>query len=139
MKFSHGRGKYQKRALTAEISRRDSRYLLMLLMNAEQAWSFAMEIKEEKRRKGFIIRRFAKAAKWAEKLAAVASEVAEGRTALEAEAYAAWMAGNKFFLREQWQTALEKFLEARRLFEGEEIEPKPPEKDTPRNPHPHRS
>ncbi len=41
-KFKFGRGKFDNKTITSEDCERDHRYLLMLLFNAERAWSYAM-------------------------------------------------------------------------------------------------
>lgn len=46
-------------------------------------------------------------------LAELAAVRADGRTGLEAQAYALWMAGNLAFEREQWEAALAKLSRAR--------------------------
>ena len=44
LNFSHGRGKYQKRALSPEVVA-DANHLMIPLISAERAWSYAMELK----------------------------------------------------------------------------------------------
>jgi hypothetical protein len=46
-------------------------------------------------------------------LAELAAVRADGRTGLEAQAYALWMAGSLAFEREQWEAALTKLCRAR--------------------------
>lgn len=64
LKFSHGRGRYQKKAVEAATVT-DERYLLIPLMTAERAWSYAMELKRdagnEPRKRAHMIRRLKKA------------------------------------------------------------------------------
>jgi signal recognition particle subunit SRP68 len=62
--FSHGRGRYQKKALEAATVT-DERHLLIPLMTAERAWSYAMELKRdvgnEPIKRAHMIRRLKKA------------------------------------------------------------------------------
>ena len=58
------------------------------------------------------IRRLSKASKCAQQLSELASARGNARTALEAQAYALWMAGTLAFERQQWQPALAKLLRA---------------------------
>ena len=58
------------------------------------------------------IRRLSKASKCAQQLSELASARGDARTALEAQAYALWMAGTLAFERQQWQPALAKLLRA---------------------------
>ena len=64
LKLSHGRGKYQKKALDAGMVS-DEKYLLIPLMTAERAWSYAMELKrdasKDPRKRAHMIRRLKKA------------------------------------------------------------------------------
>ena len=61
---------------------------------------------------GLQIRRLSKASKCAQQLSELASARGDARTALEAQAYALWMAGTLAFERQQWQPALAKLLRA---------------------------
>ena len=58
------------------------------------------------------IRRLSKASKCAQQLSELASARGDARTALEAQAYALWLAGTLAFERSQWQPALAKLLRA---------------------------
>ncbi|KAK9814357.1 hypothetical protein WJX72_004470 [[Myrmecia] bisecta] len=123
VKFLHGRGKYIRKKLEPGMVT-DVRYLEIPLVNAERAWAYAMELKnqvEEKpdpRKRLHLIRRLAKAARWAGELARVAAQRCDVRTCLEAEAYLAWMSGNVLLEKEvDWETALAKYLRAQKLYE----------------------
>eukprot|EP00188_Purpureofilum_apyrenoidigerum_P000066 Plantae.Rhodophyta-Purpureofilum_apyrenoidigerum.ctg10239.p1 GENE.Plantae.Rhodophyta-Purpureofilum_apyrenoidigerum.ctg10239~~Plantae.Rhodophyta-Purpureofilum_apyrenoidigerum.ctg10239.p1 ORF type:complete len:607 (+),score=147.43 Plantae.Rhodophyta-Purpureofilum_apyrenoidigerum.ctg10239:252-2072(+) len=119
LKFSHGRGKtFQKRDITIDVAKRDPKFLMLLLMGAERAWCLAMVIKEDRKGRKYVVRRFRKAAKLAEKLATFTKEIGDDRTVLEAEAYAAWMSATSLLERENWTAALKKFLQAQKVFEG---------------------
>lgn len=100
----------------------DVRYLIILLVSAERAWSYAMELKQdvasEPRRRFRLLRRLCKAEKWATELAKMSSLKADSRTALEAEAYASWMSASVMFEKENdWEGALGKFLRTRTVYE----------------------
>mmetsp|Transcript_11273 Transcript_11273/g.27521 ORF Transcript_11273/g.27521 Transcript_11273/m.27521 type:complete len:608 (-) Transcript_11273:1875-3698(-) len=121
LKFGHGRGRYQKKALEAATVT-DERHLLIPLMAAERAWSYAMELKrdagDEPPKRAHMIRRLKKATIHAAELVSLCSQVGSARTALEAEAYSSYMFGS--FLTEQeqdWDRALAKFQRARKAFE----------------------
>eukprot|EP00190_Bangiopsis_sp_CCMP1999_P003712 CAMPEP_0198729352 /NCGR_PEP_ID=MMETSP1475-20131203/17435_1 /TAXON_ID= ORGANISM="Unidentified sp., Strain CCMP1999" /NCGR_SAMPLE_ID=MMETSP1475 /ASSEMBLY_ACC=CAM_ASM_001111 /LENGTH=607 /DNA_ID=CAMNT_0044491969 /DNA_START=41 /DNA_END=1864 /DNA_ORIENTATION=+ len=119
LKFGHGRGKtFQKREITLDVAKRDPKFLMLLLMGAERAWSLAMVIKEDRKGRKYVARRFRKAAKLAETLADFTKEIGDDRTVLEAEAYAVWMSATSLLERENWTAALKKFLQAQKVFEG---------------------
>lgn len=68
-------------------------------MNAERAWSLGKELEAQKQeemsshRRQHQVRRFSKAAQWSADLARLAAAKGDSRTHLEAEAYAAGLAG----------------------------------------------
>ncbi|KAI8465561.1 MAG: hypothetical protein J3K34DRAFT_525289 [Monoraphidium minutum] len=122
LKFTHGKGRYQKRKLEASMIT-DARWLLIPLVSAERAWAQAMEIKKDNEdrplvhRRHHSIRRLTKASAWAADLARFAAGVCDTRSALEAEAYSAWMAGNVLLEKESdWARALGHFTRAKKLF-----------------------
>src|SRR5574343_1229381 len=45
LKFLYGHGKFEKKLITPEQCQ-DNRYLLLLLFNAERAWSYAMQLRQ---------------------------------------------------------------------------------------------
>lgn len=128
-KFLHGKGKaYVGKKVDAEIAT-DARLLYIPLYNAERAWSFAMQLKEDdmnekmehgddanSRIKFHLTGRLRKAADWSQRLADICAQKADARTSLEAEAYAAYMRGNLAFHREEHESALDKFSTARRIY-----------------------
>ncbi|KAJ8902540.1 hypothetical protein NDN08_006943 [Rhodosorus marinus] len=119
LKLAHGRGKtFQKKPLTVELAQKDPRHLVLLLFSAERAWSNAMVIKEDRRRRRYIGRRFMKAAKLAERLAEFSRELGEDKTTLEADAYSSWMSAISLLERERLEESLESFKKAQLLFEG---------------------
>ncbi|XP_027183937.1 signal recognition particle subunit SRP68-like [Coffea eugenioides] len=122
LKFTHGRGKYSKRAITASMVT-EVRYLHVVLYTAERAWSHAMEKKTlpdgpNARQRGYLIGRLRKAVKWATLFQDLCSIKGDSRTSLEAEAYAAYMRGNLLFEQDQnWEVALKSFKSARAVYE----------------------
>ncbi|GBG29906.1 Signal recognition particle subunit SRP68 [Hondaea fermentalgiana] len=114
---------FQGRELTAEDCT-DERFLQLALVNAERAWGYAMQLKDENQRDGeeprkrlHLVRRLAKATRWSAKLRELCHEVADDRTTLEAEAYAAWMQGNLLLEKEWWKDAYLEFEKARNVYE----------------------
>lgn len=121
LKFQHGtKGRFAKRVLEPVLVK-DSRHLMLPLFCAERAWSLAMQLKrdkssqEESRPRYHLLHRLAKAAKWSALLAELSQVRGDQRTALEAEAYAAFMAGNNHLEREQWAPALAAFRRTARI------------------------
>ncbi|CAI5743743.1 unnamed protein product [Peronospora destructor] len=129
VKFTHGKGKqFINKKVNAETAT-ENRLLYLPLYNAERAWGYAMQLKEDdnldksenqedgnSRIKFHLNGRLRKAADWSQKLAEICAVRADARTSLEAEAYAAYMAGNFAFHREEHVLALEKFKTARRIY-----------------------
>jgi len=120
LKFTHGRGRmYVERSLTP-VDIMETRCLLIPLMNAERAWAHAMELKEESgdnsRARFMKLRRFKKATMWSRKLLELCGECADTRTSLEAEAYAAYMAGGECMERDGWEAALGNFATAAKIY-----------------------
>eukprot|EP00218_Dolichomastix_sp_CCMP3274_P013143 CAMPEP_0170144186 /NCGR_PEP_ID=MMETSP0033_2-20121228/13339_1 /TAXON_ID=195969 /ORGANISM="Dolichomastix tenuilepis, Strain CCMP3274" /LENGTH=603 /DNA_ID=CAMNT_0010380671 /DNA_START=14 /DNA_END=1825 /DNA_ORIENTATION=+ len=123
LKFTHGKDRYQARVVEARMCT-DSRWLEMLLINAERAWAAAMEAKGEdeqtRERRQIAQRKLRRAAKVAAELARIAGEVGEPRAALEAEAYSSWMGGVALMeneLKGAWDGALALLDRARRVWE----------------------
>ncbi|KAI9917726.1 hypothetical protein PsorP6_012356 [Peronosclerospora sorghi] len=129
VKFTHGKGKqFINKKVDIETAT-ENRLLYLPLYNAERAWGYAMQLKEDdnleksengedanSRIKFHFNGRLRKAAYWSQQLAAICAVRADARTSLEAEAYAAYMSGNLAFHREEHVAALEKFGTARRIY-----------------------
>ena len=119
-----GRGfvEKEKRDITADMVG-DVRYLQVVLMSAERAWSYSRELKAEnetydKPRKYFHMkRRLAKASDWANKLQALCSTCADERTALEAQAYASWMKATLLLEVSKWESSLVQYGVARKIYD----------------------
>ena len=95
-------------------------------MNAERAWAHAQELKavvaqarpDAAAKQHHAVKRLCKAAAWAAQLAQLAGSRADARTALEAEAYSSWMAGNVLLEKEtDWAGAVAAFLRAQTAYE----------------------
>ncbi|CAN6443184.1 unnamed protein product [Victoria cruziana] len=122
LKFTHGRGKYIRKAIT-ESTVTEVRYLHVVLYMAERAWSHAMEKRQvpdgpNARQRMHLIGRLKKAVKWANLFALLCSVKGDSRTSLEAEAYASYMKGTLLFEQEKnWDAALTNFRSARAVYE----------------------
>ncbi|KAK2974189.1 hypothetical protein RJ640_021480 [Escallonia rubra] len=122
LKFTHGRGKYAKRAITASTVT-EVRFLHLVLYMAERAWSHAMEKRQlpdgpTARQHSYLIGRLRKAVKWATLFAELCAIKGDSRTSLEAEAYASYMKGSLLFEQDQnWDIALKSFKSARAVYE----------------------
>ncbi|XP_052183397.1 uncharacterized protein LOC127795639 isoform X2 [Diospyros lotus] len=122
LKFTHGRGKYSKRAITAATVT-EVRFLHVILYMSERAWSHAMEKRQlpdgpNARQRSYLIGRLRKAAKWSTLFAELCAIKADSRTSLEAEAYASYMRGTLLFeLDQNWDVALKCFKNARAVYE----------------------
>ncbi|CEG38668.1 signal recognition particle 68 kda protein [Plasmopara halstedii] len=128
-KFTHGKGKqYMNKKVDIETAT-ENRLLYLPLYNAERAWGYAMQLKEDdnldksengedanSRIKFHLNGRLRKAAEWSQRLAEICAVRADVRTSLEAEAYAAYMAGNLAFHREEHVLALDKFSTVHRIY-----------------------
>ncbi|XWS51497.1 hypothetical protein CRYUN_Cryun12cG0181400 [Craigia yunnanensis] len=122
LKFTHGRGKYTRKAIS-ESTVTEVRFLHLVLYMAERAWSHAMEKRQlpdgpNARQRIYLIGRIRKAVKWANLFSHLCSVKGDSRTSLEAEAYASYMKGTLLFERDQnWDTALRNFKSARAVYE----------------------
>ncbi|TKY73709.1 Signal recognition particle subunit SRP68 [Spatholobus suberectus] len=122
LKFTHGRGKYAKRAIT-ESTVTEARFLHLVLYSAERAWSHAMEKRQlpdgpNARQHIYLIGRLRKAVKWATLFSQLCAVKADSRTSFEAEAYASYMKGSLLFEQDQnWDMALMHFKSARAVYE----------------------
>ncbi|KAK7369600.1 hypothetical protein VNO80_11642 [Phaseolus coccineus] len=122
LKFTHGRGKYSKRAIT-ESTVSEVRFLHLILYTAERAWSHAMEKRQlpngpNASQRIYLIGRLRKAVKWATLFSQLCAVKADSRTSLEAEAYESYMKGSLLFEQDQnWDVALKNFKSARAVYE----------------------
>lgn len=93
------------------------RFLFIPLFDAERAWSYAMQLKEEAntepRKRFHLVSRMRKAVDHSESLVTLCeSEKCDARTKLEAQAYNAFLKGSLHFEQEHWKTAIEHFNKA---------------------------
>uniref|UniRef100_A0A3Q3KRE2 Signal recognition particle subunit SRP68 n=1 Tax=Monopterus albus TaxID=43700 RepID=A0A3Q3KRE2_MONAL len=106
------RHKFIGKKVTVEIL--SDSYLLLVLMEAERAWSYAMQLKQEAntepRKRFHLMARLRKAAKHSEKLAKLCeSHRVDAKTKLEAQAYTAYLSGMVEFELQEWKRAMEAF------------------------------
>ena len=120
---------FKARELAAEDMTNSAR-LCVPLLNAERAWAFFMQLKGDadlaasgeiapltSRARQQMRSRLHRAVEWGEKLRDLCADTADDRTMLEAEAYAAWMAGTLELERDAWAAALPRFQTAKRVYE----------------------
>uniref|UniRef100_A0A8C5P0R6 Signal recognition particle subunit SRP68 n=1 Tax=Jaculus jaculus TaxID=51337 RepID=A0A8C5P0R6_JACJA len=99
----------------------DNRYLLLVLMDAERAWSCAMQLKQEANtepRKQFHLSRLRKAVKHAEELERLCeSNRVDAKTKLEAQAHTAYLSVMLYFEHQEWKAAIEAFNKCKTIYE----------------------
>ena len=119
LNFKHGKKRYVKKELTAEVVS-DERFLHIPLVNTERNWSFAMNLKEEmvdsQVKKHHMVQKMSKAAKSAYQLQKLCAVRADAQTQLEAEAYAAYMLGNLLLEKEKWKAGQTAFKRAQMVY-----------------------
>ncbi|XP_055763731.1 signal recognition particle subunit SRP68-like [Salvelinus fontinalis] len=100
----------------------DNRYLLLVLMEAERAWSYAMQLKQEAntepRKRFHLLSRLRKAAKHGERLEKLCeSPRVDAKTKLEAQAYTSYLSGMVRFELQEWKAATEAFNKCKTIYE----------------------
>ena len=111
---------FQPRRLAADFQ--DLQYPHIALVNAERAWAYAMQLKQDSesvdnpRLRFHSLQRLRKAAFWSKKLAELASLRGDERTSLECDAYAAWLAGSAAMESDHWQDALANFVKTQTIY-----------------------
>ena len=105
--------RYQKRDINIEEIN-DSKYLLIPLFQAERAWAYAMQLKQESnndaRKKFHLVNRLRKAVKFANELEKLSqSAKCDARTKLEAQGYSSLMIGQFNFENFRWDESLKSF------------------------------
>uniref|UniRef100_A0A8C7P7E1 Signal recognition particle subunit SRP68 n=1 Tax=Oncorhynchus mykiss TaxID=8022 RepID=A0A8C7P7E1_ONCMY len=98
------------------------RYLLLVLMEAERAWSYAMQLKQEAntepRKRFHLLSRLRKAAKHGERLEKLCeSPRVDAKTKLEAQAYTSYLSGMVRFELQEWKAATEAFNKCKTIYE----------------------
>lgn len=128
LNFKFGKGKtFVPRDITSTTPALSEHHFALLLMNAERAWSYAMQIRQEEqqekeelgedetnsRLKFHLVGRLTKAAKWSQDLVRLCqSTPSSDRMVLEAQAYAGLIQGQLELYREHWHVALGHFKTA---------------------------
>ncbi|XP_029914377.1 signal recognition particle subunit SRP68 [Myripristis murdjan] len=115
------RHKFTGKKVTVEMLS-DNRYLLLVLMEAERAWSYAMQLKQEAntepRKRFHLLARLRKAAKHGERLEKLCeSPCVDAKTKLEAQAYTAYLTGMVEFELQEWKPAMEAFNKCKTIYE----------------------
>ncbi|XP_045841324.1 signal recognition particle subunit SRP68 isoform X2 [Meles meles] len=115
------RHKFTGRKVTEDLLT-DNRYLLLVLMDAERAWSYAMQLKQEAntepRKRFHLLSRLRKAVKHAEELERLCeSNRVDAKTKLEAQAYTAYLSGMLRFEHQEWKAAIEAFNKCKTIYE----------------------
>ncbi|XP_036852890.2 signal recognition particle subunit SRP68 isoform X2 [Manis javanica] len=115
------RHKFTGKKITEDLLT-DNRYLLLVLMDAERAWSYAMQLKQEAntepRKRFHLLSRLRKAVKHAEDLECLCeSNRVDAKTKLEAQAYAACLSGMLRFEHQEWKAAIEAFNRCKTIYE----------------------
>ena len=101
---------------------KDEKFLYLPLIQAERAWGYAMQLKQESntepRKKFHLLARLRKAVIHTLHLEYICqSPLCDARTKLEAQAYSAWMQGTLHFELQDWKPASEKLLLAQTIYE----------------------
>uniref|UniRef100_A0A671L7Q0 Signal recognition particle subunit SRP68 n=1 Tax=Sinocyclocheilus anshuiensis TaxID=1608454 RepID=A0A671L7Q0_9TELE len=115
------RHKFTGKKVTVELLS-DNRHLLLVLMEAERAWSYAMQLKQEAntepRKRFHLLARLRKAAKHGEQLEKLCeSPRVDAKTKLEAQAYTAYLNGMVQFELQEWKSAMEAFNKCKTIYE----------------------
>uniref|UniRef100_A0A674D208 Signal recognition particle subunit SRP68 n=1 Tax=Salmo trutta TaxID=8032 RepID=A0A674D208_SALTR len=115
------RHKFTGKKMTVEMLS-DNRYLLLVLMEAERAWSYAMQLKQEAntepRKRFHLLSRLRKAAKHGERLEKLCeSPRVDAKTKLEAQAYTSYLSGMVRFELQEWKAATEAFNKCKTIYE----------------------
>eukprot|EP00002_Diphylleia_rotans_P040491 TRINITY_DN9605_c0_g1_i1.p1 TRINITY_DN9605_c0_g1~~TRINITY_DN9605_c0_g1_i1.p1 ORF type:complete len:608 (+),score=127.60 TRINITY_DN9605_c0_g1_i1:44-1867(+) len=118
--ISHGRQRYIRYKMESHhVSKSD--YLCVPLVNAERAWSYAMQLKQGKptpAQRRHLVRKLAKASHWSGMLEHLAQERGDDQTNLEAQAYASWMRGNLYLEKKLYQEARMNYVKARAIYDN---------------------
>jgi len=123
MRFKHGKKHFKQATFPENFN--DPKWIFIPLVQTERAWAFGVQLKADNaaaaafnaRWRHHSERKFAKACKYAEHLESVCKAHCDQRTQLEAEAYAAFMAGVWLVERESWAEAKTKLARCKKLCE----------------------
>lgn len=118
-----GKGRaFVKKEITVEVAKSVD-HLMVLLLNAERSWSYAMELKEastldgQRKLKHVAVSRLSRAANWARQLRDLCQAKTDPLSALEATAYSDWMEGLLLMEREHWEEAIGKLGSAKVIYQ----------------------
>lgn len=109
--------------IITEVQVSDSRYLLLLIVQVERSWSYAMKLKQEAnsvpRKKHHMLRRLKQAVSSANQLNEIcqAMEKVDAKTKLEAQAYSCYINGIYCFEQQNWTQAMELFGKTKTIYE----------------------
>ncbi|PIA15283.1 hypothetical protein COEREDRAFT_16169 [Coemansia reversa NRRL 1564] len=113
IKLQQGTSKaFRKQDVTADMASKPE-HVEVLLLQAERAWAYAMELREqytrteEPRQHQHVVRRLRAACKAARQLTNIAPRFCDRRTALTAAAYWLQLQSQLSFETEQWEAALD--------------------------------
>lgn len=119
-----GRGRYKDVPFPEDFG--NSKFVDLLIVYAERCWAHAMLLKADiasamttvtARWRLHMLKRLAKARKWAQKLNEVAANHCDQRTIQEAKAYCAYIEAAFFLEREEWEEALMQLNQAKSFYE----------------------
>jgi hypothetical protein len=127
IRFLHSKSRHKHDFVPRELAEEDVRtgdHLLIPLFNAERAWAYSMELKQQVdeviatgegtvRPHHHRMRRLRKACEWAELLRKLAEARGDARTSLEAEAYASTMQSRLLAEEREWVETLVQLAAAR--------------------------
>lgn len=122
LKFTHGNKKFQNKKITQEFLVKDIRYLQIILVRAERAWAYAMDLKQfantESRKQVHLKAKLKKAVQYAEELETQCVLLkCDTSTQLEAKAYCLYMKGMLQFEQGAWSEALQSFTGSGKIYE----------------------
>jgi len=117
--FHYG-AKFKLKQVIPEIIN-DARFLELILLCCERAWSQSMSLKEVDpytypRAKHHAASRLRKAIKWSQHLVLLCTARADQRTILESESYSSWLFANELLEHEEYNLALENLLKAKNIY-----------------------
>jgi signal recognition particle subunit SRP68 len=117
--FMNGKQRFLKKEVTADKVV-DARYLEIVLMDAERAWSYAMQLREatNPRQKFHLRGRIRKAVKQGSLLYSLCADGrCDARTELEATAYFEWIRGVAAFEFSEWKDSMLHLQQSEVLYE----------------------
>lgn len=112
--------RFQKREVTVD-DLNDSKFLLIPLFQAERAWAYSMQLKQESnsdpRKRFHLVNRLRKAVKYSNELELISQSArCDARTKLEAQGYSSIMNGQYNFEVQKWIESLNHFNVAKKIY-----------------------